>query len=255
MRFLTLGCSGSECDRNHPCSFLVGSETVVDMGSAASRLTLAQQAKVTDVVLSHAHLDHTKDLAFFCENVFKQVSNPVRVRGTAATLRKLGEHLLNGHLWPDFSELPSKERPLIRYEPFESRVPFEMNGFEIVAVPVNHPGGCEALFFSTAAGTVLYAGDTGPTDEVWVEVKKRRSQMRAILLEASFPNRLAPLAEVSGHLTPDLVSKELEKIGSVDVPVFMYHMKAPYHEETKRELERLGDARLRILEPGVKIEF
>ena len=66
MIFKVLGCSGSECDRNHPCSFQVGNHTIVDMGSASSRLTLAEQSRITDIFLSHAHLDHTKDLAFFC---------------------------------------------------------------------------------------------------------------------------------------------------------------------------------------------
>jgi ribonuclease BN (tRNA processing enzyme) len=256
MNFKVLGCSGSECDRNHPCSFLVGDQTIVDMGSAASRLTLEQQSKITDIFLSHAHLDHTKDLAFFCENVFKQVvSKPVNVRSTPETLRKIREHLLNNELWPDFTQLPSKAEGILRYEALQEGKPLKVNGFEVTAVPVNHPGGCDALFFDSGKGVVLYAGDTGPTEKLWEEVKKRKAKIRGILLETSFPNRLGELAHASGHLTPELFARELAKAGDVAAPVYAYHLKAPYHEETKRELDELNDPRVHILEPGMNIEF
>jgi cAMP phosphodiesterase len=234
---------------------MIGSDTIVDMGSAASRLTLSEQSNVTDIFLSHAHLDHTKDLAFFSENIFKLVTKPVRVRGTEDTVRTVREHLLNNRIWPDFTELPTKSERVLSYEPFERKKALKMPGFEMYAVPVNHPGGCEALFFSTPNGTVLYTGDTGPTEEVWEEAKKRKESLKAVLLEASFPNRLESLAHLSGHLTPRLLEGELEKLGGVDVPVFTYHMKVPYQEETKKELMELSDSRIRILEPGMKIEF
>src|ERR1043166_7968430 len=162
MIFQVLGCSGSECDRNHPCSFLVGEKTIADMGSAASRLTLKEQAKVTDIFLSHAHLDHTKDLAFFCENTFQHSKAPVRVRGSEKTLRSVKEHLLNDLLWPDFSKIPKPKKPMIIYEATPPRKSIEVSGMEVFTIPVNHPGSCDAHFFSTSEGTILYTGDTGP---------------------------------------------------------------------------------------------
>lgn len=255
MIFKVLASSGSELGRFHPCSFMVGQSMVVDMGAMASRLTLKEQAKVNDVVLSHAHLDHIKDVAFFAENIFTLGSKPVYVRGTKDTLKKVETHLLNNELWPDFTTLPSKENPIVRYEPFEVQKSFRVGEVELFAVPVNHVGGCVALFLTGEKKTILYTGDTGPTEEVWNETNRRKDEIAAILLETSFPNRLASVAEDSGHLTPEMLVGELAKIERKDVPVFIYHLKAPYQEEILVELKKIDDPRLRMLEAGMQIEF
>ena len=224
------------------------------MGSAASRLTIEEQSRVTDIFLSHAHLDHTKDIAFFAENVFTRVKSPVTVRGTADTLAKINENLLNNAIWPDFTALPSEANSILRYEALEPGKPLRLKELEVLTVPVHHPGGCVAHFFASATGTLLYTGDTGPTEAVWEEVNRRGTKMKAILLETSFPNRLQEVAEVSGHHTPQSLAKELRKI-KTEAPVFVYHLKAPYRDETKKELEQVDDARIHVLEAGIKIEF
>jgi ribonuclease BN (tRNA processing enzyme) len=255
MIFRVLGCSGSESGQNHPCSFLIGDTLVVDMGSAASRLTQAEQCRVTDVLLSHSHLDHTKDLAFFAENIFPSAAQPVRVWGTSDCLAKVRSHLLNNETWPDFTVLPTPESPVLRFQTLEAGRPFRVGEVEVTAIPVNHSGGSVAFFFRSDKGTILYTSDTGPTDAIWEEAVRRRKEMRAVLVECSFPNRLDPLPDVSRHLTPVRVAAELRKIGSVQCPVFVYHIKSPYREETLKELAGLEDPRLRILEAGMGIGF
>jgi cAMP phosphodiesterase len=255
MIFKVLAASGSELGRFHPCSFMVGESLVIDMGAVASRLTLPEQAKIKDILLSHAHLDHSKDVAFFAENVFTFSVGPVAVRGTADTLEKVRTHLLNDEVWPDFTALPSRSQPILRYEPFETGRAFRVGDVEVFAVPVHHVGGCVALFLKGEEKTVLYTGDTGPTDEVWRETNRRGKEIAAILLETSFPNRLAKVAEESGHHTPETLRRELQKIDRKDVPVFIYHLKAPYQDEILSELKRVDDSRVRILEAGMQIEF
>jgi hypothetical protein len=71
--------------------------------------------------------------------------------------------------------------------------------------------------------------------------------LRAVILECAFPNRLGPLAEVAKHLTPALVSRELDKM-PVSLPVLIYHVKPQFHEEIAQELERVGGGRVAILE-------
>lgn len=254
MIFRVLGCSGSELDRSHPCSFLVGSEVLVDMGSGASRLTLAEQLSIRHVLLSHAHLDHTKDLAFFAENVFAGRRHVVDVRGTPGTLGTLRAHMFNGALWPDFSLLPSAADPVLRFAPFAAGERLRLGELDVFSVEVDHPGGCVALFLGSATGTIVYSGDTGPTTRLWEEINARPG-VRAVLLECSFPNRLAKVAEDSGHLTPRLFAGELAKLVSREVTVYAYHVKAPYRDEILAELEDLQDPRVRVLEPGMRIEF
>ena len=72
-------------------------------------------------------------------------------------------------------------------------------------------------------------------------------RVRAIVVETSFPNRLEALAEVSGHLTPSLLARELDKMPPC--PVWVYHIKPMFHDETVDELTRL-DGRVRVLSDG-----
>lgn len=241
--------------RHHPCSFMVGTSIAVDMGAVASRLSLAEQAGITDILLSHPHLDHIKDLPFFAENIFTLSTAPVAIHGNPDTIAKLKANLFNSQLWPDFTVLPSKAKPILRYEPFEVAKPFRIGALEVFAVPVTHPGGCVAFFLKGDRGTILYTGDTGPTEAVWDEANRRGDEIQAVLLETSFPNRLSSVAEESGHHTPATLSKEIRKIKSGSVPIFIYHLKAPYHDETVAELREIEDPRLRMLEAGMTLEF
>src|SRR2546428_75483 len=70
---------------------------------------------------------------------------------------------------------------------------------------------------------------------------------RAVILECAFPTRLGPLAEIAKHLTPALISRELDKLPP-DLPVLIYHVKPQSHGELAEGLEGIGSARLSILE-------
>ena len=73
--------------------------------------------------------------------------------------------------------------------------------------------------------------------------------LKAIIVETAFPNRLATLARVSGHLTPDMLRREIDKM-PLDVPVWVYHIKPQLFEETAEELARIDPTRIHTLEQG-----
>jgi cAMP phosphodiesterase len=225
------------------------------MGSAASTLSLAEQASIRHVLLSHAHLDHIKDLPFVIENVFRPGGDPLQVYAMAATLDALRSHIFNDAVWPDFTVLPTPDDGVLEYHELVFGQPMQVGALQVTAFPVNHPGGCAGFLLDSGDGILVVSGDTGPTQELWNAVNARAPHVRAVLVETSFPNRLNSLADVSGHLTPARLQRELEKLHLSDVPVYVYHIKEPTRAETVAELEQLGDARLRILEPGTTIDF
>src|SRR5207245_6069888 len=102
--------------------------------------------------------------------------------------------------------------------------------------------------FITRAGSsgLIYSGDAGPTETSWRTARGLHG-LRAVILECAFPNRLGPLAEVAKPHTPALISRELDKLPP-DLPVLIYHVKPQFHEEIAAELERIGSARVSILE-------
>jgi ribonuclease BN (tRNA processing enzyme) len=178
-----LGCSGSQTATGSPCSFLIDEETILEMGSAATVLPLDQQSAVRNILLSHAHLDHIKDLPFLVENVFQPEGAPIRVFGTTTTLSVLRQHIFNNAIWPDFAVLPTPEQAMLEYHEVQPREAFAVGRLQVHAIPVNHPGGCEAFLLESERGMLVYSGDTGPTEELWEAINARRDFVSAILVE------------------------------------------------------------------------
>jgi ribonuclease BN (tRNA processing enzyme) len=255
LRFHVLGCSGSQTPAGGTCSFLIGDDILLEMGSAAASLPLERQVAVRSVLLSHAHLDHIKDLPFLVENVYRPGSRPLDVYATSATLDALRQHIFNDSVWPDFTVLPTPEEGVLDYHEVRHGEKAQIGALQVTAIPVNHPGGCAGFLLDSGDGVLVYSGDTGPTRQLWEAVNQLARPLRAILVETSFPDRLQSLAAASGHLTPGRLREELDKIDDKDVAVYVYHLKEPTRQETVAELLALGDARIQLLEPGMDITF
>ena len=61
-----------------------------------------------------------------------------------------------------------------------------------------------------------------------------RTNLKALLLETSFPNKLQELADISGHLTPQTLRGELGKFQRNGAEVLLYHLKPAFVAELKR---------------------
>ena len=72
----------------------------------------------------------------------------------------------------------------------------------------------------------------------------------ALLIEASFPDRMAKLAEVSRHFTPASLGNELKKLNHNGMDIMAVHLKATYRDEIIEELRALNIPKLTAMEPG-----
>src|SRR2546422_4564792 len=116
----------------------------------------------------------------------------------------------------------------------------------VTPVQVNHTVPTTGFIIHDGSSGLIYSGDTGPTETLWRTARGLHG-LRAVILECAFPNRLGPRAAIAKHLTPALISRELDKLPP-DLPVLIYHVKPQFHEEIAEELERIGSARVSILE-------
>ncbi len=73
--------------------------------------------------------------------------------------------------------------------------------------------------------------------------------MKAIFVECSFPDGMTDIAEVSRHLTPTSLKREMAKFPD-GVPVHLYHMKPPTLEALAAEVAALGCPNVAILKDG-----
>ncbi|MFN0061159.1 MAG: MBL fold metallo-hydrolase [Myxococcaceae bacterium] len=243
MKLRVLGCHGGELPACKSTCFLLDGVLALDAGALTSTLTLKELQRVDDIVLTHSHFDHVKDLPLLSDLLVGARKKPVRVHGSRECIEVLRENMFNETLWPDFTRIPSRKRPVFELHAFRAGAAFQAGPFRIQSVPVSHPVESCGFVVRRGASALGISGDTGPTHALW-KLFNKTPGLKAVLLETSFPSRLQALADVSGHLTPKTLEKELRKLKS-EARVLLYHLKPAFVKELKKELSRLP---VRVLE-------
>jgi ribonuclease BN (tRNA processing enzyme) len=254
VKFRVLGCSGGELPDHRTTCFLLDGRLAIDAGALTSSLPLPQLLKVDDVVLTHSHFDHIKDVPLLADLLVGRRTTPLRVHASTECARTLQTSVFNGKLWPDFTRIPSARAPVMQLRPFSTRRAFRAGALRFQPVPVRHPVESVGFVVSNGRSAFGISGDTGPTTGFWKTVNAA-PRLSALLVEVSFPNELQRLAELSGHLTPRTLASELDKLERADLPILLYHLKPAYLPRLRREVAALKLRNLRILEVGDTFRF
>ena len=253
MQLRVVGCHGGETPKHRTCAFLLDERLAIDAGSLTSGLDLPLQYKLEAVLVSHSHLDHVRDLATIADNRAQYGCKPLQVVGTRATLNVLRKHFFNDLLWPDFSTIPSKQEPTISYTTLKPEVRTMIAGYGVRAIAVSHTIDTSAFIIDMDGVAVAYSGDTGPTDRLWTALNETK-ELRALLMEVSFPNELQKLATVSGHHTPQTLLKDLKKYARPrDLPTLLYHIKPAFQAEVEKQCAKLKGVELTVLGLGEQL--
>lgn len=234
-------------------TFLVNDTVAIDAGSIGFSESLEEQRRVRDIFISHTHVDHLASLPVFLENTYTPTPDCVRVYGSAAVLQCLRKDVFNNRLWPDFIGLSKSLPPFLDVETLVSGRPVEASGVRVTPVDVNHVVPTHGFVVEQGETTVVVAGDTGPTDELW-RVARATGNLRAVFLECSFSDSLGWLADETLHLTPSRLQRELDKLPR-GIPVFVVHVKSFCRDDVVRELRAIGDDRIQLCTPGKVYEF
>ena len=110
------------------------------------------------------------------------------------------------------------------------------------------------LLLTDGRTTVAFSSDTAETDEFWSLVNQAK-RLDALFIEASFPNSMQKLAEVSKHLTPSMLQHELAKLSHNGMDILAVHLKPAYRETVIRELSEIGLENLSVMETGKVYEW
>lgn len=247
MKIRVLGAFGAEGLAQRPTAFLVNDTVLLDCGTVGGALSVPEQLVIEHALVSHAHLDHVAGLAFLAETLaFFDPRPPVTVAGVKSVVDMLRTGVFNGVVWPDFTAIPSSDAPVIQYRTLEEEVEQRVGDLWVTPVAVSHSIPATGFILHDGATGLVYSGDTGPTTAIW-KAARRRSGLRAVMLECAYPNRLAELARIAGHMTPEMVRRELEKVPP-DLPVWIYHVKPQFYDEIAAELDGVGGGRVAIIE-------
>lgn len=222
-----LGCSGSIAAGCHTTAFLLDDHTLIDAGTGVGDLTLEQMESVDDILVSHAHLDHVLAIPLLADSVMgrrlrEPGRGPLRVHALPATLHALRAHLFNGVIWPDFTALPSRERPILSLHEITvgQRLMLGRRAQTCVVhvLPAAHTVPAVGFAVETSAGLWVYTGDTGPNPALWQALDGER--IAHLVIETAFGNEERALAQISGHHSPESLAAELQRLeGTVAVHI------------------------------------
>ncbi len=255
MKIRVLGCHGSQLPHHNITGFLVDKNVLIDAGTVTQALTLEEQMRIDYIFVTHAHLDHIRDIAFLADNLYYgQRKEPLVICSSANVIESLKRHIFNNTIWPDFSRIPSAKAPVVKFETLSPGRTRQMGGFSIKAIALNHTVETMGFILQKGSKAVLFLGDTGPTDRVW-KIAKTLKEIKAIFVETSLPGAMQSIAEKTGHLTPVSLAAELAKLKGAKPEIYLYHIKPRYAEDIRREVAAIPNRSIHIVEDGQVIRI
>jgi len=259
MQIKVLGCSGAIAQHARTTSFLADARILIDAGTGVGDLTVAEMLRIEHIFLTHSHLDHVAALPLMIDTVAGALQRPLVVHALPETIAALRTHIFNGTIWPDFSVIPSPERPFLRFEPLAVGDVVSVCGHRVEALPAQHTVPAVGYAVDTPAGQWVFTGDTCRNPAFWDRIN--RMPLAMLVIETAFSEREQALALHSQHLCPSLLAGELARLDRnrhPDLPIGITHTKPAEHALIEQEVEALGLAlqhRLVWLEAGQVFDF
>lgn len=258
MKLRVLGCSGSIAAGSRTTSFLLDEDVLVDAGTGVGDLTLEELSKVDHILLSHSHIDHVLGIPLLADSVMRlrlerRHFTPIRVYGLAATLEALRRHLFNDVLWPDFTRLPSIDRPILELVSIECGQRLHIGRHMVEVLPAVHTVPAVGYAVETPSGWWVYTGDTGPNPALWSRLATM--SIAQLVIETAFSDDELALAQASRHLSPTLLANELRRL-EPGTPLAITHVKPGELSAVLGQIAALGVPHaVRALATGDRFSF
>jgi len=219
---------------------LIDDTLALDAGGLTSTLPISTQLGLKAILLTHHHYDHVRDVPMLAINFFLHGASIV-VYSSSGVRDLIKDHLLNGILYPQFQEIPAS-KPTVRFETFSPSQAEMIEGYRVLAIPVNHVDTTFGYQVSSTNGQMIfYAADTGPgLSDCW-----KQMSAQTVIMEVTVPNRHEEFAVSTGHLTPNLLSQELRRLREIrgGLPrIIITHLDASLENEIREEIEAVAEA-------------
>ena len=243
MQIQVLGCSGSIAEGCRTTAFLLDDDVLIDAGTGVGDLPLEKLALIDHILLSHSHLDHVLGVPLLADSVMRNRMGrpPIQVHALPATLDALRNHILNGVIWPDFTRLPSAEKPILSLHPIEIGQQIELvhrqgHSRQVEVLPAVHTVPAVGYAVHAPAGAWVFTGDTAPNPVLWQRL--RALKLAHLVIETAFRDDERAVAQVSRHLHPAALGLELAQL-TQPAQVHITHIKPGELDQVMSEIGAL----------------
>ena len=241
MEVQVLGAHQFELKEARLTSLLIDNILAIDAGSLTSVLSSSRQQQIEAILLTHHHFDHTRDLVTMAANATYCWQRQLKVYALRVTLDVVIPCLLDGKVYVNFLEYPSKEKPTIlvgTIEPYTKKI---ITGYEVLAVPMKHSAPTVGYQITSSDGkSLFYTGDTtaGISDR-WQHISPQ-----LIITELTGLNEHEDWLKKVGHLSARMLKEELIQFCQLKgyIPrVICIHIGNPYEQQIKEEVAQVAE--------------
>ena len=240
MKVRILGAHNMEVhEAKHTC-FLVDEGIAIDAGSLMTSLSPEELDHIKAVLVTHRHFDHVRDLPSLGLNTLYNGST-VTAYSLRETLDAVFSRLMDGVLYPDLATDLTGGGPKYKLHPIAPQKLVEVLGYVVRPIEVPHAAPTLGYIIHEAeGGSFAYCGDSGGG---LLPFFRDSFRPNPIFLEVTFANRMNDLAKLTGHLTPQLLQKEIEDARGEKVPmprIMVVHRQPSHEDEIREELAKVS---------------
>lgn len=233
-RVEVLGCNGGIGGERRTMCLHIDRNILIDAGSGAGDIPLAEMADIDHIFLTHSHLDHIGLLPMLIDAAAPFRDAPVCVHGLPEILSTLRECVFNQRLWPDYSMLPAPETPCFRYVPLTLGETVHIGGRGIEPLPARHAVAGVGYRVDGGTASFVYSGDTTLHEPFW-RALNAIPNLRHLMVECTFLNANAAAAARSGHFTPALLARGLALLDNLP-EILIAHLESGQEERSWGEI-------------------
>jgi phosphoribosyl 1,2-cyclic phosphodiesterase len=191
-------------------------------------------------LLTHHHFDHTRDLVTLAANAGYYWQGQLEVYALRYTLDIVTTCLLDGKIYTNFLEYPSKEKPTLILEAIEPYIRKTIAGYDVLAVPVKHSVPTVGYQITSSDGkSLFYTSDT----TVGISNHWQYVYPQLLIAEVIGPNKYGDWLKKAGHLSAELLKEELTQFRQLKgyLPrVIIIHIGNLFEQEIKEEVAQVA---------------